>query len=108
MGKQFSVSKYVVEGDKAKPIYEIFKESHFMKSQNALQLNTQIEFEYADGVLRIEERTEASPLVEMLLHFFVGCDNFYFITEYSEDGVAQGYDTNDYEGRYFTTPSKKI
>ena len=108
MGKQFSVSKYIVEGDKAKPIYEIFKESHFMKSQNALHLNTQIEFDYADGVLRIEERTEASPLVEMLLHFFVGCDNFYFLTEYSEDGVVQSYDTNDDEGIYFTDATQTV
>jgi hypothetical protein len=56
--------------------------------------------------LRIEERTDANSLVEELLCFFVGCDNFYFLHEYSEDGVVQGYDTNDDEGRYFVCPPK--
>ena len=77
-----------------------------MKSQNALGFNTQIEFDYADGILRIEERTDANSLVAELLCFFVGCDNFYFLHEYSEDGVVQGYDTNDDEGRYFVRPPK--
>lgn len=101
-------SQFVVDGEAAKRVYEIFKESHFVKSQNALGLNTQIEFDYADGILRIEEHTEAGSLVEELLCFFVGYDNFYFLTEYSEDGVVQGYDTNDDEGKYFTVPSKTI
>ena len=69
-------------------------------------LNTQIEFDYADGILRIEERTGAISLVADLLCFFVGCDNFYRLTEHSEDGVVQGYDTNDDECRYFIRPPK--
>ena len=68
--------------------------------------NTQIEFDYADGILRIEEHTDANSLVEELLCFFVGCDNFYFLHEYSENGIVQGYDTNDDEGRYFVCPPK--
>ena len=98
-------SQFVIEGDNAERGYKIFKESHFVKSHNALGFNTQIEFDYADGVLRIEERTDANSLVEELLCFFVGCDNFYFLTEYSEDGVVQGYDTNDGEGKYFNPPT---
>ena len=101
-------SQFVIEGDNAERVYNIFKESHFVTSNNALGFNTQIEFDYADGVLRIEEHTEANSLVEELLCFFVGCDNFYFLTEYSEDGVVQDYDTNDDEGKYFTVPSKTI
>ena len=101
-------SQFVIEGDNAERVYNIFKESHFVTSNNALGFNTQIEFVYADGILRIEEHTAANSLVEVLLCFFVGCDNFYFLTEYSEDGVVLGYDTNDDEGKYFTVPSKTI
>ncbi len=106
MGKQFEINHFAVDGEAAKRVYEIFKESHFVKSHNALGFNTQIEFDYADGILRIEERSDANSLVAELLCFFVGCDNFYFRTEYSEDGVVQGYDTNDDEGRYFVRPPK--
>ena len=108
MDKQFEINHFAVEGEAAKRVYDIIKESHFVKSQNALGFNTQIEFDYADGILRIEERTDANSLVAELLCFFMGCDNIYFLTEYSEDGVVQGYDTNDDEGKYFTVPSKTI
>ena len=101
-------SQFVVDGDNAERVFNIFKESHFAKSHNALGFNTQIKFDYADGILRIEEHTDANSLVEELLCFFVGCDNFYFLHEYSEDGVVQGYDTNDDEGRYFTDPSQIV
>ena len=101
-------SQFVVDGEAAERVYNIFKESHFVKSHNALDLNTKMEFDYADGILRIEEHTEAGSLVEDLLCFFVGCDNYYFLHEYSEDGVVQDYDTNDDEGKYFTVPSKTI
>ena len=99
-------SQFVVDGDNAERVFNIFKESHFAKSHNALGFNTQIEFDYADGILRVEEHTDANSLVEELLCFFVGCDNYYFLHEYSEDGVVQSYDTNDDEGRYFVRPPK--
>ena len=106
MGKGLIISHFVVDSGNAERVYTIFKESHFVKSHNALGFNTQIEFDYTDGVLRIEECTEANSLVEELLTFFVGCDNFYRLTEYIEDGVVQGYDTNDDEGRYFVRTPK--
>ena len=106
MGKQFEINHFAVDGEAAKRVYEIFKESHLVKSQNALGFNTQIEFDYADGILRIEERSDANSLVAELLCFFVGYDNFYFRAEYGEDGVVQGYDTNDDEGKYFVRPPK--
>lgn len=108
MGKQFEINHFAVDGEAAKRVYEIFKESHFVKSQNALGFNTQIEFDYSDGVLRIEEHTEANSLVAELLNFFVGACNFYYLTEYGEDGKVQDYETNDDEGKYFTVPSKTI
>lgn len=75
-----------------------------MKSHNALGFNTKMEFDYVDGVLRIEERTDANSLVEDLLDFFVGDCNFYYITEYGEDGVVYAYDIFDDEGKYFVRP----
>jgi hypothetical protein len=73
-----------------------------------LGFNTQIEFDYADGILRIEERTDANSLVAELLCFFVGYDNFYSLTEYYEDGEVQDCELHDDEGRYFTDPSQIV
>ena len=94
-------SQFVVDGDNAERVYNIFKESHFAKSHNALGFNTQIEFDYSDGVLCIEERTDANSLVAELLCFFVGYDNFYSLTEYYEDGKVQDCELHDDEGKYF-------
>lgn len=104
MGKQFEINHFAVDGEAAKRVYEIFKESHFVKSHNALGFNTKMEFDYTDGVLRIEERTDANSLVEDLLCFFVGYDNFYSLTEYGEDGVVYAYDIFDDEGKFFVRP----
>lgn len=103
MGKQFEINHFAVEGEAAKRVYEIFKESHFVTSNNALGFNTKMEFDYVDGVLRIEEYTEANSLVEDLLCFFVGYDNFYSLTEYYEDGEVQDCELHDDEGKYFYT-----
>ncbi|MBR5821854.1 MAG: WG repeat-containing protein, partial [Alistipes sp.] len=94
-------SQFVVDGDNAERVYNIFKESHFAKSHNALGFNTQIEFDYADGILRIEEHTDANSLVAELLCFFVGYDNFYSLTEYYDDGEVQDCELHDDEGKYF-------
>jgi hypothetical protein len=99
-------SQFVVDGEAAERVFNIFKESHFAKSHNALGFDTKIEFDYADGILRIEEHTDPISLVAELLCFFVGYDNYYFLREYSEDGVVLSYDTNDDEGRYFIRPPK--
>ena len=101
-------SQFVVDGEAAERVFNIFKESHFAKSHNALDLTTQIEFNYSDGVLRIEEHTDANSLVAELLSFFVGYDNFYSLTEYYEDGEVQDYELHDEEGRYFTDPSQIV
>ena len=101
-------SQFVVDGEAAERVYNIFKESHFAKSHNALGFNTQIEFDYADGILRIEEHTDANSLVAELLSFFVGYDNFYSLTEYYEDGEVLDCELHDEEGRYFTDPSQIV
>ena len=94
-------SQFVVDGEAAERVFNIFKESHFANNHNALGFNTQIEFDYADGILRIEEHTDAISLVAELLSFFVGYDNFYSLTEYYEDGEVQDCELHDDEGRYF-------
>ena len=99
-------SQFVVDGDNAERVFNIFKESHFAKSQNALGFNTKIEFDYADGILRIEEHTDASSLVADLLSFFVGYGNFYYLLEYYEDGEVLDCEIHDEEGRYFICPPK--
>ena len=101
-------SQFVVDGEAAERVYNIFKESHFAKSQNALGFNTQIEFDYADGILRIEEHTDAISLVVEVLCFFVGYDNFYYLLEYCEDGEVLDCELHDEEGRYFTDLSQIV
>lgn len=99
-------SQFVVDGEAAERVFNIFKESHFAKNKNELGFNTQIEFDYSDGILRIEERTVAISLVVELLCFFVGYDNFYSLTEYYEDGKVLDCELHDEEGRYFVCPPK--
>ena len=100
-------SQFVVDGEAAERVFNIFKESHFANNHNALGFNTQIEFDYADGILRIEEEhTDAISLVAELLCFFVGYDNFYSLTEYYEDGEVLDCELHDEEGRYFICPPK--
>ena len=101
-------SQFVVDGEAAERVYNIFKESHFATSNNALCFNTQIEFNYAEGILRVEECTDANSLVAELLSFFVGYDNFYSLTEYYEDGEVQDCELHDDDGKYFTDPSQTI
>jgi hypothetical protein len=108
MGKQFEINHFAVDGEAAERVYNIFKESHFVKNQNELGFNTQIEFDYADGILRIEERTDANSLVADVLCFFVGYDNFYYLAEYYEDGEVLDCELHDEEGRYFTDPSQIV
>ena len=41
-----------------------------------------------------------------VLFFFVGYDNYYSLTEYSEDGEVQDYEVHDDKGKYFVRPPK--
>ncbi len=106
MSRQQCFTKFVVDGEAAERVYNIFKESHFVKSNNELGFNTQIEFDYSDGVLRIEECTDAHSLVDEVLCFFVGYDNYYSLAEQSKNGEVQYYEVHDDEGKYFTIPEQ--
>jgi hypothetical protein len=117
-GKYFKVphmymkSSYVIEGDYAKRVYPILKDSYFFKHQNTPQAcdeKASIEFSYENDILRIEESYNYQPdssWVTELLRFEIGDDAFYSITECGEDGVASYYEINDKEGKYFVHPSK--
>lgn len=106
MSRQQCFTKFVVDGEAAERVYKIIEESHFVKSNNELGFNTQIEFDYANGVLRIEERTDAHSLVDEVLCFFVGYDNYYSLAEQSKNGEVQYYEVHDDEGKYFVHSSK--
>ena len=106
MSRQQCFTKFVVDGEAAERVYKIIEESHFVKSNNELGFNTQIEFDYANGVLRIEERTDAHSLVDEVLCFFVGHDNYYSLAEQSKNGEVQYYEVHDDEGKYFTIPEQ--
>ena len=103
------INKFVVDGDGAERIYEIFRKSYLL--ENNLQPNEhctmQVDFSYADGVFRVEEKsTSAVSFIEEILYFFVDRDNIYSLSENIRNGVTQSYDVNDAEGKYFVRPPK--
>ena len=111
MGDIVAIHKYVVDGDYAQRIYEIFQKSYFIESNCAFQpyegCEVQVEFSYADGVFRVEEKTtgEMSYMAE-ILYFFAGRDHLYSMSEYLEDGEVKSYTVEDEEGKYFVRPPK--
>lgn len=109
MEGKFAIHKFVVDGENAERIYEIFRKSYFVENnwQPFAGYNIDVQFEYADGVLRLEERTTAqiSYLAE-ILYFFAGRENIYCLSEYTVDGVVQSYTVEDSEGKYFVRPPK--
>lgn len=111
MSEIVGIHKFVVDGDDAQRIYEIFQKSHFIESNCAFQpyegCEVQVEFSYADGVFRVEEKTtgEMSYMAE-ILYFFAGRDHLYSMSEYLEDGEVKSYTVEDEEGKYFVRPPK--
>ena len=110
--KEFvGIHKFVVDGDDAQRIYEIFKKSYFIETECAMQpyegCDVQVDFSYADGVFRVEEKTtgEMSYIAE-ILYFFADRDHIYAMSEYLEDGEVQSYTVEDEEGKYFVRPPK--
>lgn len=117
MGEIAGIYRFVVEGDDAERIYEIFKKSYFVESnmQPYKDCNVQVEFSYEDRVFRVEEtitctseKIKTAPLsfIADILCFFAGNDHIYSMSEYIVDGVAQSYDVCDDEGKYFVRPPK--
>ena len=103
------IHRFVVDGDNAEKIYEIFKKSYFVENnwQPYESCHVEVQFDYADGVLRLEERT-TGPMsyIADILYFFADMDNIYLLSEHLEDGVVQSYYVNDAEGKYFVRPPK--
>ena len=103
------IHKFVVDGDNAEKIYEIFRKSYFVQNswQPFRHCHVEVHFEYADGVLRLEERTtgQISYLAE-ILYFFADRDNIFSMSEHLEDGVVLYYSVDDNDGKYFVRPPK--
>lgn len=109
MGDILLINKFVVDGDDAERIYEIFKKSYFVENnwQPFEHCSVHVEFSYADGVFRVEEKADGEiSFVAEILCFFVGRANIYSMTERIENGVVQSYDVDDCEGKYFVRPPK--
>ena len=66
-----------------------------------------VEFNYADGVFRVEERTACQlSYIAEILYFFADRNNIYSLSEYLDNGVVRSYDVDDCEGKYFVRPPK--
>ena len=106
--------KYVVEGDNAKKMFDILKESYIGKykklppSQSKCGYEYEIDYKYEDGVLYIEERVTdcRSGFVEEVLNFFIPYDGYYVLSERSQGGEPLFYEVRDDEGKYFVRPPK--
>ena len=104
-----AIHKFVVDGDCAERIFEIFKSSHLVKDnwQPLEHCHMHRDFRYADGVFRVEEKTTGSiSYIADILYFFAGRDHVYCLSEYIENGVTQSYSVDDTEGKYFVRPPK--
>lgn len=109
MNNILAIHKFAVDGDYAEKIYEIFKESHFVVNQWQPFKDSVIyvEFNYADGVFRVEERTACQlSYIAEILYFFADRNNIYSLSEYLDNGVVRSYDVDDCEGKYFVRPPK--
>ena len=104
-----AIHKFAVDGDDAEKIYEIFKKSYFVENkwQPFKDSTLYVEFNYVDGVFRVEERTVSQlSFIAEILYFFADRKSIYSISEYLDNGVVQSYVVDDCEGKYFVRPPK--
>ena len=102
-----AIRKFVVDGEGAERIYEIFRKSYLVENnwQPYEHCSIQVDFSFADGVFRVEEKSTGDvSYIEDILDFFADRDNIYSLSEYICNGVTQSYDVNDAEGKYFVRP----
>ena len=102
-----AIRKFVVDGDGAERIYEIFRKSYLVENnwQPYEHCTIQVDFSFADGVFRVEEKsTGGASYIEEIIYFFADRDNIYRLSEYIENGVTKSYDIDDAEGKYFVRP----
>ena len=103
------IHKFVVDGESAERIYEIFRKSYFVVNnwQPFDGYPIEVQFDYADGVLRLEEKTTAQiAYLPEILYFFADREHVFSLSEYLVDGVVQSYDVDDRDGKYFVRPPK--
>ena len=104
-----TIHKFVVDGDDAERLFEIFKKSYLVENswQPFEDYTLQVDFSYADGVFRVEEKNTGNfSFIADILCFFADRDNIYSLSEYIEDGVTKSYSVDDEEGKYFVRPPK--
>jgi hypothetical protein len=111
MNNIVAIHKFVVDGDGAEKIHEIFQKSYFIETNCVMQpyegCTTQVDFSYADGVFHVEEKTTGQmSYIAEILYFFADRDHIYAMSEYLEDGEVQSYSVEDEEGKYFVRPPK--
>lgn len=104
-----AIHKFVVDGDGAEKLYEIFKKSYLVENnwQPFEDHCVQVDFTYGEGVFRVEEKTTSGiSYIAEIINFFADRGNIYSLSEYFEDGVVQSYSVDDAEGKYFVRPPK--
>ena len=90
------VNKFAIEGENARKVYEVVKESYDYKTYRE-----GLKMEFRDGVLFIEEEWTNYPLFgDFVLPFLIG-DEYYYLSLWGE---GESWKTNDTENRYFTIP----
>ena len=107
MSEIVEIHKYVVDGDNAEKLYDIFKKSYLVENnwQPFEQSHVEVQLDYADGVLYLEEKTTAAiSFLGDVLCFFADRDNIFSMSEHIEDGVVLFYSVDDVDGKYFVRP----
>ena len=104
-----AIHKFVVDGDDAPRLYEIFKNSYFIENSCTPQpfdgCIVQVDLSFDNGVLRVEEKStrEISYMADVL-YFFAGREHLFCMSEYLKDGVVLSYSVEDEDGKYFVRP----
>jgi hypothetical protein len=111
MNEIVGIYKYVVDGEYAERLHDVFKHSYFIENECVplpyQNCKMQVKFSFEDGVFRVEETTTA-PLsyIAEIICFFADKDNIFCLSEHIVNGVTESYDIDDSEGKYFVRPPK--
>ena len=103
------IHKFVVDGDNAEKIYDIFRKSYLVENswQPLEDYHIEVRLDYADGVLRVEEKTTGQmSFLADILYFFAEREHLFSMYEHIEGGVVLFYSVDDIEGKYFVRPPK--
>ena len=103
------IHKFVVDGDNAEKIYDIFRKSYLVENswQPFEDYHIEVRLDYADGVLRVEEKTTGQmSFLADILYFFAEREHLFSMYEHIEGGVVLFYSVDDIEGKYFVRPPK--